>query len=177
MAQRRHRRWGPCWRPRVLACYSDGGGKRPAATKPIIGFDAVRCTNIWRPFSQERLDACPRRFRGQVPGFVTLEANREKVQTTTALEIEDSGVADNLVPGGRGENTDEAEAFALTARVPVPRGGGWPRSGRRGWCGQTPTLFYVGRRRPLPRPTARPPSLKGGGKARHPNRPRSCGAA
>ena len=76
-----------------ISVYSDGGGKRPAALEPIIGFDAVMKV-------QERLSALFREkgsklvragFINGLPGFVTLEADGEL--QTTALEIEDGKIA------------------------------------------------------------------------------------
>jgi RNA polymerase sigma-70 factor (ECF subfamily) len=75
-----------------IGVYSDGGGKRPAATEPILGFDAVMKL-------QERLSALFRQngsklvragFINGLPGFVTLEADGEL--QTTALEIEDGKI-------------------------------------------------------------------------------------
>ena len=72
--------------------HADGGGKRSAAIKPIIGFDAVMK-------GQERLAAYFQKnasklvhtgFVNGLPGFVTLEADGEF--QTTALEIEDGKV-------------------------------------------------------------------------------------
>ena len=37
LAQRRHRRSARCWPPTYPPCR--GGGKRPAATRPIVGFE------------------------------------------------------------------------------------------------------------------------------------------
>ena len=76
-----------------VALYSDGGGKRPAAMKPILGFDAV-----FR--NQSRLSAIYQKYRSTfvragfvngLPGFVTREADGEL--QTTALEIEDGKIA------------------------------------------------------------------------------------
>jgi RNA polymerase sigma-70 factor (ECF subfamily) len=76
-----------------IGIYADGGGKRAAALKPIIGFDAVMKV-------QERLAALFREkgstlvragFVNGLPGFVTLEADGEL--QTTALEIEDGKIA------------------------------------------------------------------------------------
>jgi len=75
-----------------IGVYSDGGGKRPAATEPILGFAAVMQL-------QERLSALFRRngsklvragFINGLPGFITLEADGEL--QTTALEIEDGKI-------------------------------------------------------------------------------------
>jgi RNA polymerase sigma-70 factor, ECF subfamily len=74
-----------------VSIHADGGGKRPAATVPIFGFDAVM--NLF-----ERLAALLRNsklvragFVNGLPGFITLEADGEL--QTTALEIEDGKIA------------------------------------------------------------------------------------
>ena len=76
-----------------VSLHADGGGKRPAARKPIFGFDAVMKVH-------ERLAALFRKnasklvrtgFVNGLPGFITLEADGEI--STTALEIEDGKVA------------------------------------------------------------------------------------
>ncbi|HEX7075279.1 MAG TPA: sigma-70 family RNA polymerase sigma factor [Hyphomicrobiaceae bacterium] len=76
-----------------VSIHADGGGKRPAAMKPIVGFDAVMKI-------QERLAALFQEngsklirtgFVNGLPGFITLEADGE-IQTT-ALEIEDDKIA------------------------------------------------------------------------------------
>jgi RNA polymerase sigma-70 factor, ECF subfamily len=76
-----------------VSVHADGGGKRPAAMKPIIGFDAVMQVH-------ERLAALFREngsklvrvgFVNGLPGFITLEADGEL--QTTALEIEDGKIA------------------------------------------------------------------------------------
>jgi RNA polymerase sigma-70 factor (ECF subfamily) len=76
-----------------VSIYADGGGKRPAALEPILGFDAVMKV-------QERLAAQFREkgsklvragFINGLPGFITLEADGEL--QTTALEIEAGKIA------------------------------------------------------------------------------------
>lgn len=74
-----------------VSVHADGGGKRPAAREPILGFDAVI-----RLF--ERLAALLLKskfvraaFINGLPGFITLEADGQL--QTTALEIEDGKVA------------------------------------------------------------------------------------
>lgn len=73
-----------------VSVHADGGGKRPAASQPILGFDAVM--NLF-----ERLAALLQKtkfvraaFINGLPGFITLEADGEL--QTTALEIEDGKV-------------------------------------------------------------------------------------
>jgi RNA polymerase sigma-70 factor, ECF subfamily len=76
-----------------VSVHSDGGGKRPAATKPIFGFDAVM--NIHESlavfFRKNGSKLVRAGFINGLPGFVTLEADGEL--QTTALEIEGGKVA------------------------------------------------------------------------------------
>lgn len=76
-----------------VSAHADGGGKRPAATEPALGFDAVMQ-------QYERVAAWLREhgstlvrvgFVNGLPGFITLEADGEL--QTTALEIEDGKIA------------------------------------------------------------------------------------
>ena len=74
-----------------VSVHADGGGKRPAATEPILGFDAVmklfeRLTALFRETKFVRAG-----FVNGLPGFITLEADGEL--QTTALEIEDGKIA------------------------------------------------------------------------------------
>jgi len=75
-----------------VSVHADGGGKRAAATEPVIGFDAVM--NL-----HERLAALFHKngsklvrvgFVNGLAGFITLEADGEL--QTTALEIEDGKI-------------------------------------------------------------------------------------
>jgi len=72
-----------------VSLHADGGGKRPAAREPILGFDAV--TKLF-----ERLAGLFRSnlvrvgFVNGLPGFVTLEADGEL--QTTALDIDDGEI-------------------------------------------------------------------------------------
>ena len=72
--------------------YADGGGKRPAAPKPILGVDAVvRFHERMAGWFRENGSTLVRTvFVNGLPGFVTLEADGEL--QTTALEIEDGNV-------------------------------------------------------------------------------------
>ena len=74
-----------------VSVHADGGGKRPAATKPILGFDAVM--NLFERLAALFLKGKFVRsaFINGLPGFITLEADGEL--QTTALEIEDGKVA------------------------------------------------------------------------------------
>lgn len=71
-----------------ISFHSDGGGKRPAASKPLFGVEAVMKLHIG--FANIFADKPSRILRyGQInglPGFVTLEA--DGMIQTTALEIE-----------------------------------------------------------------------------------------
>ncbi|HKE49728.1 MAG TPA: sigma-70 family RNA polymerase sigma factor [Rhodanobacteraceae bacterium] len=76
-----------------VSVHADGGGKRPAATAPIFGFDAVMkaseaLADIFRNNPSMLVRAC---FVNGLPGFVTREADGELA--TTALEIEDGKIA------------------------------------------------------------------------------------
>jgi RNA polymerase sigma-70 factor (ECF subfamily) len=73
-----------------VSIHADGGGKRPAATQPILGFDAVmKLYEHLKPlFLKTRFVRAA--FINGLPGFVTLEADGEL--QTTALEIEDGKV-------------------------------------------------------------------------------------
>ncbi len=76
-----------------VSVHADGGGKRPAAMKPIVGFDAVmkaheRLAVLFKHNSSKFVRAG---FVNGLPGFVTLEADGEL--QTTALDIEDGKIA------------------------------------------------------------------------------------
>jgi len=76
-----------------VSVHADGGGKRPAALKPIVGFDAVmkvheRLAAHFRKNSSKLVRAG---FVNGLPGFVTLEADGEL--QTTALDIEGGKIA------------------------------------------------------------------------------------
>jgi RNA polymerase sigma-70 factor (ECF subfamily) len=74
-----------------VSVHADGGGKRPAATQPVLGFDAVikLFAHLATAFRAGKLVRTG--FINGLPGFVTLEADGEL--QTTALEIEDGKVA------------------------------------------------------------------------------------
>ena len=71
-----------------VSVHADGGGKRPAANRPIIGFDAVMKMHegLARLFQANGSKLLRIGFVNGLPGFVTLEADGE-IQTT-ALDIE-----------------------------------------------------------------------------------------
>jgi len=76
-----------------VAAHADGGGKRPAATEPALGFDAVMrqyaMVAAWLKDKRSKLIRLA--FINGLPGFVTLEADGEL--QTTALDIEDGRIA------------------------------------------------------------------------------------
>jgi len=76
-----------------VSSHADGGGKRPAATEPALGFDAVmrqyeRVAAWLRENGSTLVRVC---FVNGLPGFVSLEADGQL--QTTALEIEDGKIA------------------------------------------------------------------------------------
>ena len=76
-----------------VSVHTDGGGKRPAVLKPIIGFDAVmQAHERLAVLFQHRTSKLVRAgVVNGLPGFVTLEADGEL--QTTALDIEDGKIA------------------------------------------------------------------------------------
>ena len=76
-----------------VSVHADGGGKRPAALQPILGFDAVMKLHegLAARFGEKGSKLVRAGFINGLPGFITLEADGEL--QTTALEIEDGKVA------------------------------------------------------------------------------------
>jgi RNA polymerase sigma-70 factor, ECF subfamily len=76
-----------------VSVHADGGGKRPAAIEPIVGFDAVMKMHefLAAHFKKNGSKLVRAGFVNGLPGFITLEADGEL--QTTALEIEDGKVA------------------------------------------------------------------------------------
>ncbi len=76
-----------------VSLHSDGGGKRPAATQPIWGFDHVMKVHkgLGVLFRKHGSTLVRTGFINGLPGFVTREADGEL--QTTALEIEHGKVA------------------------------------------------------------------------------------
>jgi len=72
-----------------VSLHADGGGKRPAATEPVLGFDAVMA--LHQRFHKNVSKLVRVGFINGLPGFITLEADGEL--QTTALEIEDGKLA------------------------------------------------------------------------------------
>jgi RNA polymerase sigma-70 factor, ECF subfamily len=72
-----------------VSLYADGGGKRPAAAQPLIGFDEVMTVlATLAPLFREHGSTLVRiALINGLPGFVSREAD-DQIQTT-ALEIED----------------------------------------------------------------------------------------
>ncbi|WP_159593857.1 sigma-70 family RNA polymerase sigma factor [Chelativorans xinjiangense] len=75
-----------------VSVHADGGGKRPAAMEPIVGFDAVMKVHeqLAALFRENGSKLVRAGFVNGLPGFITLEADGEL--QTTALEIEDGKV-------------------------------------------------------------------------------------
>lgn len=76
-----------------VSIHADGGGKRPAAMKPIFGFDAVMKVHAGLAvlFQKSGSKLVRAGFINGLPGFVTFEGDGDL--QTTALEIEDGKVA------------------------------------------------------------------------------------
>ncbi len=76
-----------------VSAHADGGGKRPAALAPVLGFDAVmkqyEQVAVWLRDNRSTLVRIG--FINGLPGFVTREADGEL--QTTALDIEDGKIA------------------------------------------------------------------------------------
>ncbi|SDA92243.1 sigma-70 family RNA polymerase sigma factor [Sinorhizobium sp. NFACC03] len=75
-----------------VSVHSDGGGKRPAAMRPILGFDAVMKVHqqLAALFAKHGSTLVRTGFINGLPGFVTREADGEL--QSTALDIEDGKV-------------------------------------------------------------------------------------
>jgi len=75
-----------------VTVYADGGGKRPAATRPVTGFDSVMKLHeaLAGHFREHRSKLIRTGFINGLPGFVTLEDDGE-LQATT-LDIEDGKI-------------------------------------------------------------------------------------
>ncbi len=76
-----------------VSIHSDGGGKRPAAMRPIVGYEAVMKVHQFLAdlFREKRSKLVRMAFVNGLPGFVTLEADGEL--QTTALDIENGKIA------------------------------------------------------------------------------------
>lgn len=76
-----------------VTLYADGGGKRAAVGKPVLGYDAVagmfeRLAALFREHRSELVRTC---FINGLPGFITREADGEL--QTTALDINDDRIS------------------------------------------------------------------------------------
>jgi RNA polymerase sigma-70 factor (ECF subfamily) len=76
-----------------VAVHSDGGGKKPAAREPVLGFDNVMQLHaaLARLFAENRSQLVRYGHINGLPGFVTVEA--DNTLQTTALRIEDGKIA------------------------------------------------------------------------------------
>lgn len=76
-----------------VSAHADGGGKRPAALAPVLGFDAVmkQYAQVAAWLRDNRSTLVRIGFVNGLPGFVTREADGEL--QTTALDIEDGKIA------------------------------------------------------------------------------------
>jgi RNA polymerase sigma-70 factor, ECF subfamily len=73
-----------------VSLHADGGGKRPAVSKPVFGFEAV--SYLFQKFARLSRSTLVRvGFINGLPGFVTLEADGEL--QTTALDVEDGKIS------------------------------------------------------------------------------------
>ncbi|WP_117190405.1 sigma-70 family RNA polymerase sigma factor [Rhizobium terrae] len=75
-----------------VSIYADGGGKRPAAMEPILGFEAVMSVHgyLAADFQKNGSKLVRAGFINGLPGFITLEADGQ-IQTT-ALDIADGRI-------------------------------------------------------------------------------------
>ncbi|MCG5480365.1 sigma-70 family RNA polymerase sigma factor [Sinorhizobium alkalisoli] len=75
-----------------VSVHADGGGKRSAALRPLVGFDEVMKvqTHLAKLFREHGSNLVRTGFINGLPGFVTLEADGE--YQTTALEIEEGKI-------------------------------------------------------------------------------------
>jgi RNA polymerase sigma-70 factor (ECF subfamily) len=75
-----------------VTVYADGGGKRPAATQPIVGVDDVMGLHaaLAHVYAANISQVVRYGFINGLPGFVTLE--RDDMLQTTALQIENGKI-------------------------------------------------------------------------------------
>ena len=76
-----------------VTVHADGGGKRPTALEPVVGFDAVMKAHefLAAHFQKNGSKLVRAGFINGLPGFITLESDGEL--QTTALDIEDGKIA------------------------------------------------------------------------------------
>src|SRR4029077_9514591 len=75
-----------------VTVYSDGGGKRPASRRPIVGFDDVLQfhASLARLFARKKSQIVRYGLINGLPGFVTIEP--DDTLQTTALQIEEGKI-------------------------------------------------------------------------------------
>lgn len=80
-----------------VSLHADGGGKRPAAEAPVIGFEAVMKlqAELARLFGLNESRLVRLALICGLPGFITQESDGEL--STTALHIQDDGIAATYV--------------------------------------------------------------------------------
>jgi RNA polymerase sigma-70 factor (ECF subfamily) len=76
-----------------VTMYSDGGGRKPAARRPIVGFDEVLRlhASLAHLFARKMSQLVSYGFINGLPGFVTIES--DDTLQTTALQVEDGKIA------------------------------------------------------------------------------------
>jgi RNA polymerase sigma-70 factor (ECF subfamily) len=75
-----------------VSVYADGGGRTPAATRPIQGFEQVVRFHsaLARYFAKNMSQLVQYGFVNGLPGFITIE--HDNVLQTTALQVEDGNI-------------------------------------------------------------------------------------
>jgi RNA polymerase sigma-70 factor (ECF subfamily) len=75
-----------------VTVYADGGGKRPASRRPIVGFDDVMRfhASLAHLFARKMSQIVRYGFINGLPGFVTIEP--DDTLQTTALQVEDGKI-------------------------------------------------------------------------------------
>jgi RNA polymerase sigma-70 factor (ECF subfamily) len=75
-----------------VIAYADGGGKMPASSEPIVGFENVIALHaaLARLFAEKRSRLVRYGVINGLPGFVTIE--QDDILQTTALQIEDGKI-------------------------------------------------------------------------------------
>lgn len=76
-----------------VSVHADGGGKRPAATAPVVGYNAVMAlqAELAEMFRVNESRLVRLAFISGLPGFITQEADGEL--STTALDIQSESIA------------------------------------------------------------------------------------
>jgi RNA polymerase sigma-70 factor, ECF subfamily len=75
-----------------VTTYADGGGKKPAAIQPIVGFDKVMALHaaLAKIYAADMSRLVRYGLINGLPGFVTIE--KDETLQTTALQIEDGKI-------------------------------------------------------------------------------------